>query len=62
MKAETIAKQIIHINTVINAFALSKQVEGQTAKERVASELLQDARSNLLEELQAREEKKPALS
>lgn len=57
MKPETIKAHVRTLNGIIASFDHAKKVEGQTAKERGVVELLQDARANLLEELEARREK-----
>jgi hypothetical protein len=61
MKAETIENHIRTINGLLSSIETNRKLHGQTARERGAAELLQDARTNLLEELQAREAEKPAL-
>jgi hypothetical protein len=61
MKAETIQNHIRTLSGILASIETNRKLSGQTAKERVTSELLQDARANLLEELQAREAEKPAL-
>jgi hypothetical protein len=56
MKDETIAAHVRTLSGVLASIETNRKLHGQTAKERIASELLQDARSQLLEELAARRE------